>query len=137
MKTIAIADPIAPAKENDIRESVKDLIQKHRGKIDQVQEGIPSDPIYDATKHDDMWIIVRFLLSHGKKVKPPVKVAKSTLQFRAQHKLDDEDIRGYPLRKETEDCPNNKGWKLLEDVKQWFQKTRFVHIISRLQGYGQ
>jgi hypothetical protein len=117
---IAIADPIAPVTENDIRESVKDLLQKHRDKIDQVQEGIQSDPLYDSTKHDDLWI-VRFLLSHGKKVKPSVKAAKATLQFRAQHKLDDEDIRGYPLKKETEDFPNSKGSKILEDIKQWFQ----------------
>jgi hypothetical protein len=60
------------------------------------------------------------LLSHGKKVKPSVKAAKATLQFRAEHKLDDEDIRGYPLKKETENCINNKGCKILEDIKKWF-----------------
>jgi hypothetical protein len=119
---IAIADPIAPVTEHDIRESVKDLIQKHRDKIDKVQEGIQSDPLYDATKHDDLWI-VRFLLSHGKKAKPSIKAAKATLEFRDKYKLDDEDLRGYPFTKEllTVNGPTHSTNKLLEDMKKWFQ----------------
>jgi hypothetical protein len=129
---MAIADPIAPVTEHDIRESVKDLIQKHRDKIDQVQEGIQSDPLYDATKHDDLWI-VRFLLSHGKKTKPSVKAAKATLQFRAEYELDDEDIRGYPLTKEiTVNCPNNEGSKILESVKKWFHAVEHDTITYKV-----
>ena len=62
---VAIADPIEPVNEHDDRVSVKDLIKEHREKIDKIREGIQDDPLYDPTRHDDLWI-VRFWLSHKK-----------------------------------------------------------------------
>lgn len=86
-----LADPIAPVVPEDTRESVKDLIATHAEKIEKVREGLKEDPLYDPSKHDDLWIL-RFVMSH-KKAKPSLKAAKHTLLFRQQHKLDEEDIR--------------------------------------------
>jgi hypothetical protein len=51
--------------------------------------------LYQPSKHDDLWV-VRFLLSHKRSVKASIKAPQHTLQFRAQHKLDDTDIRYSP-----------------------------------------
>jgi len=92
---VAVADPIPPVNEHDKRPSVKELIEKHRSVIDQVKQELGQDPLYDDTKHDDLWIL-RFVLSHKKKKKAVIKAAKHTLQFRREHKLDEEDMRPYP-----------------------------------------
>jgi hypothetical protein len=52
---------------------------------------VKKDPLYDADKHDDLWIL-RFLLSH-KKSKHAIAAAKTTLQFRQKHDLDAKDMR--------------------------------------------
>jgi CRAL/TRIO domain len=100
---VALADPIAPVIPQDDRRSVKELIDENRQLIGSVVRELSADPLYDANKHDDLWV-VRFLLSHKKKVKPSVKAAKYTLAFRAEHELDDRDIRYFPF--DTE-CPND------------------------------
>jgi CRAL/TRIO domain len=87
----AIADPIEPVCPEDARLSVKALIQEHSDKINQIREGLVDHPYYDSNKHDDLWIL-RFYLSH-KKVKQAIGCAKSTLNFRNEHKLDEKDIR--------------------------------------------
>ena len=92
---IAIADPIPLVNELDERPSVKELIDKHRTQIDSVAQRLQDDPLYDNTRHDDLWIL-RFVLSHKKKIGPAVKAAKYTLKFRVEHKLDAEDLRPYP-----------------------------------------
>ena len=74
---------------------MKELIEEHMRLIDDVKRALGTDPLYDVTKHDDLWI-VRFLLSHKKTVKLSVKAAKHTLQFREEHKLDEHDINGMP-----------------------------------------
>mmetsp|Transcript_40821 Transcript_40821/g.97793 ORF Transcript_40821/g.97793 Transcript_40821/m.97793 type:complete len:239 (+) Transcript_40821:147-863(+) len=93
---VAISDPaIDPVVPEDKREKVKDLIGQYSDKIEKVKEGLADDPLYDPSKHDDLWIL-RFVMSH-KKAKPSLKAAKHTLEFRKQHNLDDEDIRDkYP-----------------------------------------
>lgn len=91
---VAIADPIPPVNEYDERPSVKELIEKKRKIIDLVKADLADEPLYDASKHDDLWIL-RFVLSHGKK-KRAVKAAKVTMAFRQTHKLDDEDFRAFP-----------------------------------------
>jgi hypothetical protein len=63
---VAVADPIPPVNQYDDRPSVKELIEKHRQSIDQVQLGLKDDPLYDLSKHDDLWIL-RFVLSHKPK----------------------------------------------------------------------
>jgi hypothetical protein len=78
----------------DDRPALVDVIAAHRTKIDQVAADLATDPLFRPSKHDDLWI-VRFLLSH-KNVKSATKAAHSTLQFRAQHKLDETDIRYSP-----------------------------------------
>jgi CRAL/TRIO domain len=102
---IAIANPIAPVHPQDDRPSVKELIDENRELIGSVVRELSADPLYDANKHDDLWV-VRFLLSHKQQVKPSVKAAKHTLAFRAEHKLDERDIRYFPF--DTE-CPNENA----------------------------
>lgn len=92
--TVAVADPIDPVCPEDDRPAVKDLIQQHSTKIDKVKEGLQDHPLYDANKHDDLWIL-RFWLSH-KKSKAAIDAAKHTLEFRKTHDLDSKDIRDLP-----------------------------------------
>jgi hypothetical protein len=87
----AIADPIEPVCPEDVRLSVKALIQEHANKITQIREGLVDNPYYDPSKHDNLWIL-RFYLSH-KKIKKAIECAKYTLNFRNEHKLDNTDIR--------------------------------------------
>lgn len=92
---VAIADPIPPVNECDDRPSVKALIDENRTIIDETKKELEADPLYNAGKHDDLWIL-RFLLSHKKNTKAAVKAAKTTLAFRDKYKLDEKDIRPFP-----------------------------------------
>ncbi|CAB9498710.1 expressed unknown protein [Seminavis robusta] len=90
----AIADPIDPICPEDERPSVKELIVKHSEKIAKIKAALADDPLYDPSKHDDLWIL-RFWLSH-KKSKSAIEAAKYTLEFRKKHNLDELDIRDLP-----------------------------------------
>eukprot|EP00934_Nitzschia_sp_Nitz4_P004463 Nitzschia sp. Nitz4//scaffold2_size372955//364880//365770//NITZ4_000483-RA/size372955-processed-gene-0.555-mRNA-1//-1//CDS//3329546958//4453//frame0 len=105
---LAIADPIEPVVPEDTRPSVKDLIKEHRDKIDKVRAAIEEDPLYDTTKHDDLWIL-RFVLSH-KKSKPAIVAAKHTLLFRKKYDLDSKDIRDVTFQ----DC----DWKSVAEYRK-------------------
>lgn len=96
----AVADPKPPVDDRDKRPAVQDLLAKHREKIDEVKSSLKEEPLYDPSKHDDLWIC-RFLLSQ-KKPKKALKAAVYTLNFRKEHNLDDEDIRYVGA--ETDDC---------------------------------
>jgi hypothetical protein len=112
---VAIAEkPIPPATENDRRPSVQALIGEHRQLIDKVAAELKLDPLYDVNKHDDLWI-VRFLLSHSKKLKPTVMAAKFTLAFREEHKLDEKDIRYCPLNNEAPSEPFKRFLKYCKE----------------------
>ena len=105
---VAIADPMPLEHQGDERPSVKELIETHRKKIDKVKQELSEHPLYDATKHDDLWIL-RFVLSH-KKTKPSVKAAKFTLEFRKEHSLDEEDFRPF-LPNGKESHPRGEPYK--------------------------
>ena len=107
---VAIADPIDPIDYHDKRPSVKDLISQHRAKIDEITAEVSKDPLCDAKKHDDLWIL-RFLLSH-KKSRPAIKAAKHTLQYRKDHDLDSRDLRSTPPHKNTEDAMLQEYFKI-------------------------
>jgi len=94
---VALAEPVPRTCVEDERHSALQVIAMHRSLVDQVKSELAStDPLYDPTKHDDLWI-VRFLLSHKKNPKDALKAAKATLLFRKQHKLDETgDIRAFP-----------------------------------------
>jgi len=101
---VAIADPIPALNEYDDRPSVKDLISRHRAKIDNLTQEIQNDPLFDPNKHDDLWML-RFVLSHKKKnnkLDSAIKSAKYTLKFRKEHELDEEDIRPYMPNRDNE-----------------------------------
>jgi CRAL/TRIO domain len=105
MKDVAVAiaeQPISPVNELDDRPALVDLFTEYRTLIDKVATELATDPLYDASKHDDLWI-VRFLLSHKKNVKASVKAAKHTLMVRAKHKLDEKDLRFSPVGPDVPD----------------------------------
>ena len=83
--------PIPPVTPQDDRPAVRDLLQEHGTKIAKLRTALEEDPLFEPTKHDDLWIL-RYWLSH-KKTKDALAAAKHTLQFRKQHRLDEKDIR--------------------------------------------
>lgn len=107
---VPIADAIDPVTPEDDRTSVKDLIATHREQIDKIKCELDTDPLFEyPTKHDDLWIL-RFYLSH-KKVKPSVKAAKHTLQFRKEHKLDETSLMSEPSPHLATEGPLYEYWK--------------------------
>jgi hypothetical protein len=83
------------ADKDDSRPLIGDLISEYRNLIDQVQLQLQTEELYEATKHDDLWIL-RFLLSHKKDVERALSAAKATLSYRKKYSLDENDIRGVP-----------------------------------------
>ncbi|CAB9499828.1 expressed unknown protein [Seminavis robusta] len=107
-------DAIDPVTPDDDRPSVADLIQKHRKDIDAVRAILQAEePLFVPTKHDDLWL-VRFLLSH-KKVKEAAAAAKTSIQFRHQYHLDEQDLRFSP---DLNQLPDDEGWKKLSSNSQ-------------------
>lgn len=103
--SVAIADAIPVNPQVDHRPSVKDLIQRHRSKIDELRDLLKEDALFDhPAKHDDLWLL-RFLLSHKGKLKAALKAAQHTLQFRKEQSLDEQDVRdihiGHDLDRHT------------------------------------
>jgi hypothetical protein len=96
---VPIAAPIDPVTTEDDRPAVLDLIEEKKQLIGAMREELKKDPLYSPMKHDDLWVL-RFLLSHTK-VKPAMKAAQHTLQFRKEHKLDEVDIRSQSLDKNS------------------------------------
>lgn len=74
---------------HDDRPFVSDLLKKHFTTIEAVRANIQTDPLYDASRYDDVWIL-RFVLSN-KSVKASTATALATMKFREQHKLNDMD----------------------------------------------
>jgi hypothetical protein len=105
----ALADPVEPVNAHDERPSVKDLIEEHRSKIDKIKFDLAQEPLYDPTKHDDLWVL-RFWLSH-KKSKEAIDAAKTTLAFRKKWDLDGNDIRKKPPHK-SKDTRVAEYWKI-------------------------
>ena len=118
----AVADPIDPINEHDERPSVKALLDQHSDKIDKIRQGTVDDPLFDAKKHDDLWIL-RFWLSH-KKTKQAIAAAKTTLLFRQKYKLDDKDIRDDMPHK-TEYRNIGRGWRRLR-CQSYLQHHRWL-----------
>jgi CRAL/TRIO domain len=117
LKDVTVAwatTPAPPAHDTDDRASVVDLMAEHRTLMDQMAAELASDPLYNAKKHDDLWIL-RFLLSHKKNLKASVKAAKHTLAFRAEHKLDEKDIRYFPIGPDAPDAALQRYLKYCEN----------------------
>jgi hypothetical protein len=112
--SVAIADPIPLVNEYDDRVSVKALIEDNRKQIDEVKQCLQADSLYNAGKHDDLWIL-RFLLSHKKNKKAAIKAAKATLAFRNRHKLDENDIRHFPSGPLCKSDANKRYLKYIPD----------------------
>lgn len=95
-----VAMPVPPVSSDDDRPSVQELLDQHRDKIDKIAAGLTDHPLYQPSKHDDVWIL-RFWLSHQKS-KKAIDAAKATLEFRSNHKLDETDIRANAPHKITD-----------------------------------
>ena len=117
--TTAVADPVPVS---DGRPSIKDLITEHRERIDQLKQNLVNDaPEFDESKHDDLWLL-RFILSHKKKIPAATKAAKYTLKFRKEHKLDDVDLRFHPPGP-TAQCDGLLRYAEYTDKEDTFQWT--------------
>jgi hypothetical protein len=104
---VAIADPVDINDDEDRRPSVKELVSEYRELIDQLQNELSKNELYDKTKHDDLWIL-RFLLSHKNDTERALEAAKTTLIFRQEHSLDDkDDIRAFAPQ-ERDQVKNNE-----------------------------
>ena len=86
-----VETPIPLVTPHDDRPALQDLLQEHNTKITKLRTALEEDPLFEPTKHDNLWIL-RFWLSH-KNSKQALQAAKHTLQFRRQHGLDEKDIR--------------------------------------------
>ena len=118
---VAIADPIPPVTATDKRPSVKDLIAEKRQMIDEVKRELVKDPLYDSTKHDDLWIL-RFLISQ-KKPKAALKAAKTTLVFRKEQGFDEQDLR--PFAPNVKSCKGEAARKLFS----CFEEDAFQFVV--------
>lgn len=94
MKNIAsaVADAIPV---DDGRPCIKSLIAEHRDCIGELRRHVSRHSEYDSNKHDDLWLL-RFLLSHKKKITAATKAAIHTLDFRKEHRLGEKDLRYSP-----------------------------------------
>jgi hypothetical protein len=90
--------PTVPEDKRNGRRVVKELIVEHAKSISELRAALQDDPLYEPTKHDDLWLL-RFLLSHKGKVPKATKACQHTLVFRKTHQLDDSDVRFQPPSK--------------------------------------
>lgn len=79
----------------DRRPLISDLLAEYQDLIQEFEDRLSGEELYDPNKHDDLWML-RFLLSHKKNVDRALSAAKETLEFRKRYKLDDKDIRSIP-----------------------------------------
>jgi len=93
--TERIQNPVAPLDSHDQRPALGTLLHNHQSNIQKMQTNLQNDPLFDARKHDDVWLL-RFLLSHKDNVSQATAIAKETMAYRREHNLDDGmmDIRG-------------------------------------------
>lgn len=79
----------------DDRPLISVLLKEHESAIDAIKNILKSNSLYqeNITLYDDIWIL-RFVLSHKKKVSAAAKAALETIRFRAEKKLNElGDIR--------------------------------------------
>jgi hypothetical protein len=118
------AKAIDPMHDGDHRLHVHELISQHRLAIDQLAEALRTgdDPLYQPSKHDDLWIL-RFVLSHQGKHSAALKAIRHTLAYRQEHGWDERDIR-YSVPGTSSsyvDCPAMLTMKKYnaDDTFQW------------------
>mmetsp|Transcript_21321 Transcript_21321/g.60872 ORF Transcript_21321/g.60872 Transcript_21321/m.60872 type:complete len:323 (+) Transcript_21321:98-1066(+) len=89
------SQPIEPVTIHDNRPLVVDLIKQHRQKIDKIKAEVSKHPLYEPTKHDDLWLL-RYWLTQQKS-KPAIEAAIAALELRKKHNMDAwGDIRNTP-----------------------------------------
>jgi hypothetical protein len=131
-------EPFPVVNDQDDRPTVRDLIEKHKEKIEKVQANLKEDPLYDPIKHDELWI-VRYILSH-KKVDKATVAAKKFIAYRKERKLDERDIRQDPPGKNCDVEGVRKWWGCNEDDAMIFchpDQDRGVVLFLKLKGLDQ
>ena len=88
------SEPLPPESEYDNRAATRDLIQQHRKNVDLLKRSLSKHALYNAIKHDDLWLL-RYLLSH-KTVANALPAAENFLVYRHKMRLDEKDIRHEP-----------------------------------------
>jgi CRAL/TRIO domain len=137
------AQAIEPLHPGDHRPDVHELIRENRLAIDKLAEALRNsdDPLYQPSKHDDLWIL-RFVLSHKGKHKASLKAIRHTLQYRQEMGWDGRDIRYRLPGTSNVDCP------ALLEIQQYSSADTFlwclphgdlgtVCMFSRYAGYDQ
>ena len=80
-----------PCTVHDTRPSLPDLYAKHAADICEVRRLVSIDPLYNASRHDDLWLL-RFVLSHSKSGRKcaarAAEAARYTLAWREAHQVD-------------------------------------------------
>mmetsp|Transcript_4393 Transcript_4393/g.6335 ORF Transcript_4393/g.6335 Transcript_4393/m.6335 type:complete len:294 (-) Transcript_4393:137-1018(-) len=103
---------------NDHRPLIKDLIEEHAATIQTVKSDIQEDPLYDAKRYDDIWIL-RFVLSQ-KTAARATKAAISTMHYREKNKLNDlGDMRRNFLHPQQDDILMDIQKKYLYCNPEW------------------
>lgn len=80
-----------PSTADDERVPVRDLLAAHAARLAELRQLVAVDSLYDARRHDDLWLL-RYLLSHNKgkgSVAAAAKAARGTLRWRAEHRMDE------------------------------------------------
>jgi hypothetical protein len=119
------------------RPVVAKLIVEHAKSIAELRSAIQDDPLYEPTKHDDLWLL-RFLLSHKGKVPKAATACLHTLLFRQIHQLDLADVRFQPPSRTH---PSTKSFLAYGDDSvlgvDFPDPTRAVVIYIHLSGLDQ
>lgn len=72
--------------ESDVhRLFVKNLLEEHSAIVNAVKSNIQNDPLYDAVRYDDLWVL-RFVLSKKTESKA-TKAAISTMKYREEYNI--------------------------------------------------
>jgi len=85
----AATPPPKPAtpKSPEPGSELSKLLEQHAKAIEQMANGLTSNPLFDSTQHDGLWLL-RFLLSAKGKVAKAIEDAAACLQWRADNQMD-------------------------------------------------
>ena len=79
------AEALALVEERPL---VKELLAAHASEVRALREAVKGDALFDAAKHDDLWLL-RFLLSQKKDVAKAAKAVATTLAWRKSNRMDE------------------------------------------------
>ena len=84
----AEAEALASSTFVEERPLVKELLAAHASEVRALREAVKGDALFDAAKHDELWLL-RFLLSQKKDVAKAAKAVATTLAWRKSNRMDE------------------------------------------------